>query len=138
MSHKPIINGITKDDTLVLECKIPEDIFGWKIRAEIYDESTNRLRFATANTGGSDDQIELISSSVTESVFLIKIPSGETNIFRGNSLSNTLDSDEIVRAMIEIEIDTTQIVAGKPEIITIFDGFIDFKQQRIKWTDPTD
>ena len=136
--NKPIINGITSDDTLVLECTIPEDITGWKIRCELYDEAANTLRLATTNSGGSTDQIEIIQEQPAESTFLIKIPSGETSRFLGSSVNILRNPEELIRVAIEIEVDTGNIIAGKPEIITIFDGYIDLKQQKITWEDPAD
>lgn len=134
MENKPIITPIVKGDTLVLECTIPEDITGWKIRCEIYDASSS-LRLATTNSGGNNDQIEVISIAPEKSVFEIKIPSGATTDF--GSVVRTQDGSNVNRADIEIEVDTGVVVAGEPEIITVFQGYVDFKSQRIEWTDPS-
>lgn len=121
-----MINGIIKGDTIVLECSVQADISSWKIRAEIWDANTHKIRLATSNiTGGSDDQIEVTSTSAEQSEFLIKIASGETTDFNDN-------------AKIEIEIDTGNVVAGQPEIKTIFKGDIDFNKERITWLLPSD
>ena len=130
MINKPTINGITKDDTLVLECSLDYDVTDWKIRCEIYDDNTNSIKLATANSGGSDDQIEVTQEQPTASIFLIKIPSGETSIFACGC------SDEQTKVMMEIEVDTGQTVAGKPQILTVFDGFINLKAQKITWETP--
>jgi hypothetical protein len=128
---KPIIDGYTKDDTIVLECSLPEDISGWKIRCEICDDLNHSIQLATANSGGSTDQIEVTLEQPAKSEFLIKVPSGATHIFADNSASET------IQAKIEIEVETGQTIAGKPEILTIFDGFIDFKNQKIDWETPS-
>lgn len=117
------IDGIIKGDSLQLECNIKEDITNWKIRCEIYD-GTQKIRLATSNvTGGSDNQIEV--TDATNGIFLVKVKAGDTTDFADNS-------------NIEIEVDTDQTVGGETEKLTIFQGEVDFKGERITWDTTTD
>jgi len=113
----------TKGDTLQYEMTVDADITNWKIRAELVDKSNSSVKLATTNSGGSDDQIEK-TTVASESVFLMKFPSGETDDF----------SD---KCTLEVEIDTGSTVGGEAEIYTIFSGVINLKTQTIDWTDPT-
>lgn len=116
-----MITGVVKGDTIILECTINVDITGWKIRFEIRDDCGQCFRLATANvTGGSDDQIEIFSTSATKSVFLIQVPSGATTCFTD-------------KGQLEIEADTGNTVNNEPEICTIFKGLVDFKKEIITW-----
>lgn len=116
-----MITEIVKGDTIILECDINADITDWEIRFELEDECGQCIRLATANvTGGSNDQIEVTSISSSESTFLIKVASGETDCFAD-------------KAKIEIEVTTTNTVNNAPEICTIFKGNVDFRRQIIEW-----
>ncbi len=116
-----MITGVVKGDTIILEASVNADITNWKIRFELQDDCGNCIKLATENvTNGSTEQIEILSTSIPESVFLIKVPSEATCNF-----------DD--KAEIEIEIDTGNTVNGKPEICTIFKGDVDFKKEIITW-----
>ena len=114
----------TKGDTLQYEMTVDADITNWEIRAELVDKSGSSVKLATTNSGGSDDQIEKTTVSASESVFLMKFPSGETDDFTD-------------KCTLEVEIDTGSTVGGAAEIYTIFSGEISLKTQTIDWTDPT-
>lgn len=111
-----------KGDTIQFEVTADENITGWKIRAELYDEENNNIQLATANSGGSDDQIEVTDAA--NGVFIIKVPSGET--------TNMEDL-----ANLEIEVDTGNTVGGQSEIITIYQGQISLSDEKITWTSPS-
>ena len=113
---------IVKGDTIYLECNFCEDITGWKIRCEISDESGNSIKLATANSGGSDDGIEI--TDATSGEFAIKVAKNLTTDFDDNS-------------NIEIEVDTGNDVAGESEVLTVYQDTIIFEDQQITWTDPT-
>ena len=113
---------IIKGDTIYLECNFCEDITNWKIRCEIYDESGNSIKLATADSGGSNDQIEITDAS--EGEFAIKVAKDITTDFDDSS-------------KIEIEVDTGNTVAGEDEILTVYQDEITFEVQQITWTDPT-
>lgn len=111
-----MITGIVKGDNIELEITANVDITGWKIRCEIYDDSDNAVKLATANSGGSDDQIEITDAS--DGVFLIKVDAGETTNFDDN-------------AHIEIEREDAD-----EKILTIYQDDIEFKKEQITWTTP--
>ena len=112
---------IFKGDTIILEVTIEADITDWKIRAEIFDDCGHCIKLATDNvTGGSDDQIEIISTSATSSVFEVKVPADATACFKDKS-------------MIEIEVETLTIIAGKAEKRTVLREGILFEDQEIEW-----
>lgn len=113
-----------KGSTIKIECTIGEDITNWKIRATIIDITGASVQIATANSGGSDDQIEKTSIGETESKFMLKIPSGKTNNF----------SDKCI---LEIEIDTGDEVNEEDEIYTIYQDYIELIDKKIDWTTPT-
>lgn len=118
------LTPLVKGDTITVEADINTDITNWKIRAELFDNCGHSIKLATANvTGGSADQIE-ITETGTISTFLIKVPSGSTDNFAD-------------KAELEIEVETTNIVAGQPEINTVSKGMIDFLTQQITWTTVT-
>ncbi len=109
------IKNIIKGDSIEFQCTVDESITGWKIRSEIYDNNSS-IKKATANSGGSDDQIEITNAS--GGIFLIKIDAAETTSF--TDLAN-----------IEIEVTTA---ANK--IYTIYQDTITFLSQKITWSTP--
>jgi len=113
---------IVKGDTIYLECNFCENITGWKIRCEIYDESSGSIKLATSNSGGSDNEIEITNAIIGE--FAIKVAKNLTTNF----------DDE---AKIEIEVDTGNLVAGSSEVLTVYQDTITFSNEQITWTDPT-
>ncbi len=112
------ISNIAKSDTINLEADLNTDMTGWKVRCEIYDNSNNCIRLATANTGGDDTQIEI--TDATKGIFLIKVLKTLTKCF-----------DD--RSFIEIEVET-----DISEVHTVHQGEIQFKKERIDWVTPTD
>ena len=116
-----MITGIVKGDTIILEVSANADITNWEIRFELKDDCGHCIKLATENVvGGSTDQIEILSTSIPKSIFLIKVPSGATCNFND-------------KAEIEIEVDTGNIVNNKPEICTLFKGDVDFNKEIITW-----
>lgn len=117
-----MIEKLIKGDSEVFACDLDIDITDWKIRAELSDESKNSIKLATTNSGGSDDEVEITDALTGK--FQIKIKAGTTTNFAD-------------KAKLEIEVETTNIVGGIPEIRTIFQGDIMFKCEKIKWTSPS-
>jgi len=110
----PIAN-IVKGDNIDFECTIAENITNWKIRCEVYDGGTP-IKKATANSGGSDDQIEI--TDVINGKFTIKILKGETKDFNRE-------------ANIEIECETNE-----DKIFTVYQNTIIFLPEKIDWVTP--
>lgn len=111
------INKIAKGDTINLEADIDTIITNWKIRCEIYDDSGHCIKLATANSGGSDADIEITDG--TNGIFEIHVAKNLTTCFAD-------------RSFIEIEMETDQ-----GDLHTTYQGDINFKKERIDWTDPT-
>lgn len=112
---EPLIKGNSAD----LEATLGGDITNWKIRAEIYDDSGQCIQLATANSGGSDEQIEITNS--TNGEFTIKILKNKT--------TNFCD-----KGFIEIEVETDD---APSKLITIAKDDIEFVDKKITWTDPS-
>ena len=112
------IDKIPKGDNINLEADFDEIITNWKIRCEIWDDSGNCIKLATLNSGGSDTQIEITDG--VNGIFIIKVAKNLTTCF-----------DD--RSFIEIEMETDQ-----EEIHTPYQSEINFKKERITWTDPND
>lgn len=111
------ITDIVKGDTFSLEGDLDTAITGWKLRCEIYDECGQCIKLATANSGGSNDQIEITNAS--DGLFTIKVAKDLTACFADKSF-------------IEIEGETSS-----GEIYTILPkGEILFLNQKIDWTTP--
>ncbi len=111
------LNNIVKGDNINLEADLNQSIVDWKIRCEIYDDCGHCIKLATANSGGSNDEIEITDAA--NGLFIIKVPKNETTSFDDKSF-------------IEIEAETDE-----EEIFTIHQGDINFNKERIVWTDPT-
>lgn len=111
-----MIEGLIKGDTITLECKLGENMTGWKVRAELWDSGTVDIKKATANSGGADAQIEI--TDATGGVFLIKIDKGQT-------------TDIEDQANLEIECETQE---GK--VYTVLKSIVKFNSQKITWTTP--
>lgn len=114
-----IIEGIVRGDTINFECTIDDDITGWKIRTEIFDNSSHCIKLATANSGGSNAQIEITDGVNGE--FTIKVLKNLTTCFDAKSF-------------LEVEVENTS-----GEITTPLAGKeneIRFKEERITWTTP--
>ncbi|MBI3990962.1 MAG: hypothetical protein HY350_02320 [Candidatus Omnitrophica bacterium] len=114
------IKGITgpyKGDTFEINCDADTNITGWKIRAELWDDSANSKKKATANSGGSNDQIEITDAA--NGLFTIKFDKGDTTAFDNNSY-------------LEIELETSD---GK--IYTGYRDAVIFLPEKITWTTPT-
>ena len=111
-----MIEGLIKGDSIIFEVNSDEDITDWKVRAELWDSGTVDIKKATANSGGSDAQIEITIAS--EGVFLIKIDAGQTT-----NIAN--------QANLEIEMENTE---GK--IWTVYQSIVKFTTEKIDWTTP--
>jgi len=111
-----MLSGIIKGDSIELEITANTDITSWKLRCEIYDNEDNSIKLATANSGGSNDQIEV--TDATDGVFLIKVAKALTTNFQDN-------------AYIEIERED-----ANEKILTIYQDEILFNKERITWTTP--
>lgn len=117
------IIGITKGDTVNFECQIDldsgQDISNWKIRCEIYDNCSNSIKLATANSGGSNSQIEVTDGLAGE--FTIKISKASTKNFENKSF-------------IEIEVENEDEEVFTP--VAGEENQIIFTPQRITWVTP--
>jgi len=111
-----MLSGFVKGDSIDLEITANTDITNWKIRCEIYDNEGNSIKLATANTGGSDLQIEITDTS--NGVFIIHVAKGLTTNFQKSSY-------------IEIEREGSD---GK--ILTPYQDELQFKEEKINWTTP--
>lgn len=107
-----------KGDTINFEACIHSDITGWKIRAELYDDSNNSIRLANDLSGGDVTQIEVIFTSADKSRFLIKVEKG---------LTTTFDDS----AFLEIEVETDDM-----ELFTVMKAELCLTKQRIEWETP--
>lgn len=113
-------NKLKKGKSLTWEVEIDADITGWKIRAEICD-GCHRVKLATQNSGGSDEQI--LITDPTNGIFEIYIPEGATDCFED-------------QGKLEIEAETDQTVGGKPEVIPIFEAKLILRATKIDWDTP--
>ena len=113
------IGCYVKGDSINWECDLNTNITDWKIRCEIWDEG-NCIKLATENSGGSDAEIEV--TDATNGKFVLHVPKDETADFCNNE------------ADIEIEVENTN---DPTEIYTVLQDTLDFKNQKITWTDPT-
>ncbi len=111
------LTNIVRGDNINLEADLNTDITDWKIRCEIYDDCGNCIKLATLNSSGADSQIEV--TDATNGIFIIKVAKNQTTNFDDKSF-------------IEIEIENTS-----SEIFTVHQGEIQFKKEKIDWTDPT-
>jgi len=109
------LTNLIKGDSITFECNIAENIANWKIRCEIYNGKLS-IKKATANSGGSDSQIQI--TDAVNGKFIINIDKNET----ANADLNT---------KIEIEVET---VDGKK--YTIYQNTIVFIPDRIGWETP--
>lgn len=114
--------SLKKGDSSTLEWTIDTSITGWKIRVEIWDDCKSSLKLATLNSGGSDDQVKITDAS-----------GGKFNVYIPKDATKNFADD----AHIEIEVETTNTVAGEPEILTLIQADIKFLKQRITWTSPS-
>lgn len=111
------LENIVKGDTIDFECTVSsEDITGWELRAEIYDNDGNSIKKANNLAGGSNTQIEVTNASGGE--FTIHIDAGDTTSFKS-------------RARLEIEAQTHD---GK--IFTVYKAVIKFRSENITWDTP--
>jgi len=106
---------LIKGDSFSLEGDLDVAMTDWKVRCEIYDESGNSIKLATANSGGSVDEIEITAPAT--GIFIINIAKDLTTNFANKSY-------------IEIEVETNNTPTKK---FTIHQGEIEFKEQRITW-----
>jgi hypothetical protein len=113
------INDLTLGDSITLEFTLDEDITGWKIRIEIWDNSNHSIKLATANvTGGADTQVKI--TDATNGKFEMYVPKGATT---------SMDK----RCKMEIEVETTNTVGGSVEKVTIHKDEIIFDEEEIDW-----
>jgi len=107
---------IAKGDSASIDCQINADITDFEVRCQIYDNDGNILKLANSDSGGSDNQIEMVNPSIGE--FTIYITKDTTDNFKTNSY-------------IEIEIEDTD---GK--VSTLYkDNFI-FIEEDLTWVTP--
>ena len=111
-----MIDEIVKGDSVDFVCNIGEDITGWFLRAEIWDEDDNVIEKANALAGGDATQIEI--TDILNGIFIIHVENEETKIFADV-------------ASIEIE---AQILGKK---YTILKDGISFQKKRIDWAVPS-
>jgi len=113
-----MITNIYVGDSIEFEANAGEDISGWKIRCEIYDNKKHSIKKATTNSGGNDNQIKITKPSLGQ--FSIYINAGETANF-----------DTINNTNIEIEV---ELPNGK--LYTIKKDKIKFESSQIQWKTP--
>jgi len=111
-----MVTEVVKGDTIDFRSRIEEPIIDWKIRATIWDEDDNIIKKATANSGGTVDQVQVTDQANGE--FIVHILKGETAGF--------LDV-----AQIEVEVEPP---TGK--VYTLLRDTIVFSPKKIDWTAP--
>jgi hypothetical protein len=111
-----MIDEIVKGDAVDFVCNIGEDITGWFLRAEIWDEDDNIIEKANALAGGDATQIE--ATDLINGIFIVHVNTSETASF-GDVAS------------IEVEAE----VLGKK--YTVLRDAISFQLKRINWTVPS-
>ena len=111
---KPIVKG----DSFQIQGTLEAIITGWKLRCEIYDDCSNCIKLATANSGGANNQIEITDGA--NGVFIITVAKNLTTNFDKNSF-------------IEIEAETDD---SPTKIFTINQGKITFLDEEITWETP--
>lgn len=118
-----------KGDSIDINGSVAQDITGWSIRAEIWDNTTaaispfgpNSIKKATSDiTGGAVDQIEV--TNVTTGTFIIYVDAGETTSMKGD-------------IMLEIEVEDNTSPTRKR--FTIYRDFIHLFDEQLTWTDVT-
>ena len=111
-------DNVVRGDSIEFEITFDLDLTGYKIRAELYDNSNHCIKIATANVdGGSDSQILITDES-----------NGEFTIFIDNGLTNCFDKNSFME--VEIESATGKITTVMPGANTE----VRFKPQKIDWT----
>lgn len=110
---------IIKGDSFSLEGDLDSAMTSWKIRCEIYDNGGLYIRLATLNSSGSDDDILITDASAGE--FIINV---------GKNLTTNFTD----KGYIEIEVETND---DPTKIYTIYQGEIEFSDEKITWTDPS-
>ena len=109
---------IYKADSFSLEGTLESDMTGWKIRCELYDESGSSVKLATANSGGSDADVEITDEA--NGVFVINVAKDATKNFKDT-------------AYIEIQVETADVT---PKEYTIHKGEIPLETRQIHWDEP--
>jgi len=120
---QPVFNidwptSISKGDSIILPCKVDQNIADWKIRCEIFDNCLNSIKLATVNSGGTLGDIVILDEA--NGSFQISVAKNLTTCFQSKS-------------SIEIEIEN-----DSEQIFTVFKKAINFKNEQITWTDPAD
>jgi len=105
---------IFRGDSVTIDAKVDNNITGFKIRAEIFDNNGNSIKLANSASGGSDTEIEMVNPSIGE--FSIYITKDTTDSFNLNS-------------KIEIELVNTD-----DKVVTIYRGNLKFEEEQINWT----
>jgi len=113
----PLVKGDTFQLNVTLLLESGQDITNWKIRAAIYD-FINSLRLASANTGGSDEQILVTNGS--QGQFTVTVAENLTTYFRD-------------RGNIEVSVETDELV---PRKFTILKQRLRFLEEKITWDTP--
>ena len=108
---------LVKSDSFGLECDLDTAMINWKIRCEICDDC-NSIKLATANSGGSNAQIEITDAS--KGIFFITVAKDLTTLF-------------LNKGYIEIEVETNDDPTKK---YTISKCEIEFEDEQIDWTLP--
>jgi hypothetical protein len=116
------IGSYIKGDSINWECTLNSDITNWKIRCEVYDEDGHSVKLATANSGGSNDQIEI--TVPLSGQFIIHIAKDLTQDFCDNNN----------KAFIEIEVETDDSPSEK---FTVLQDELILKEQTINWSSPS-
>jgi hypothetical protein len=114
-----MILALIKGDTIILEGTLNTVITGWKVRCEIYDRKGGSIKLASANSGGSDDQIKILDALT-----------GKIQITVSKQLTTKFED----RSYIEVEFETNDTPS---KIFTALQDEISFKCSRIDWEIPS-
>ncbi len=111
-------NEFVLGDTFNLDCKVNINLTGYKIRCSIKDVSGNLVSLGTANTGGSDSEINIYNPA-----------SGNFMIICAKDLTDDFDND----IYITIELENTS-----SQVRTMIDKKVYFSKDRLTWTDASE
>jgi hypothetical protein len=111
-----MIDEIVKGDAVDFVCNIGENIVGWTLRAELWDEDDNVVEKGNTAAGGDDTQISI--DDADNGIFTIHMLTGDTANM--NDLAN-----------LEVEAE----VIGKK--YTILKDAVSLVRKRIDWSVPS-
>ena len=110
----------TKGDAVDILAEVNQDITGWNIRFEVWDNSSpiNRVRKASSGVSGGSSTQAVITDAINGK-FEIYIDSGDTTNFVGD---------------VEMEIELEDTASPTSKKFTVFRGALELNTEQITWT----